>query len=82
VTFKQPPLPPFMGGAEVSMSMSIGSVGGAALAAGSAAQQYSGAVAVTAQSVGKERDREAVDLLRSAMTTSSSGTGQLVNTYA
>jgi hypothetical protein len=62
------------------MSMSIGSVGGAALSAQSAQQQYSGAVAVTAQSVGKERDREAVDLLRSAMSTS--GTGQLVNTYA
>ena len=62
------------------MSMAIVSVGGGALTAQSAPQQYAGAVAVTAQSVGKERDREAVDLLRSAMSTS--GPGQLVNTYA
>jgi hypothetical protein len=58
------------------MSMSIGSVGAA-----QAAQSYSGAVAVTSLSQVKLKGQEAVDLLKSA-TTSSSGTGQLVNTYA
>ncbi len=59
------------------MSMSIGAAGAA-----QAAQSYSGAVAVTSLSQVKLKGQEAVDLMKSAMTTNSSGTGQLVNTYA
>ncbi len=62
------------------MSMSIGSVGGAALAAQSAQQQVSDAVATTSLSHVKERGREAVDLIKTAMSVGSSN--RLVDTYA
>ena len=70
---KVPSRPPFTR-RRLAMAMSVGSVGGGAAA------QYAGAVATTSLAQTKLKGEEAVDLVKSAMSASSSG--RLLSTYA